>query len=70
MSPNVPLDTAARHIQSMDRDQCIRELLDFDAIPLDFTRDCLSGMSTERLRHLLMAALVTCRNRRGRAAQR
>jgi len=59
------MDTAAstidiaRRVQRLDRAQCIRRLASFDAIPLDFSREMLEGMSVERLRHLLMAAMIT-----------
>ena len=68
MSPNTSLEVAARQIQAFDRQQCITELLGFDAIPLDFTADCLRNMSTEKLRHLLMAAMVTYQRYHARAA--
>jgi hypothetical protein len=61
MSPNAPLERIALEIQTLDRQQCIRELLSFDQIPLDFTAEALQAMSTESLRHLLMAAMVTVR---------
>jgi len=59
MSPDAPLEIVARQIQMLDRDQCIEQLLTFSAIPLDFTPDALAAMSTESLRHTLMAAIIT-----------
>jgi len=68
MSPNAPLERIALEVQTLDRDQCIAELLGFDQIPLDFTPDALGAMSTEALRHVLMAAMVTVRKHRRSAA--
>lgn len=58
----------ARCVQRLDRDQCIRRLESFEAIPLDFSREMLEGMSVERLRHLLLAAMITAA-RHGRPGQ-
>lgn len=44
----------------MSKRQIIRRLLRFDGpIKLDFTPDYLENLSTDRLRHILLAALVT-----------
>lgn len=59
MSPESALNTLIRNICGMDRNQCIERLLHFEQIPLDFDRPTLEGMTTERLRHLLMAAVYT-----------
>ena len=67
MTPPPPTD-ALRRVHAMDRRQCIEALTHFRDIPLDFDDAYLSGMSTERLRHLLAAALITVHRRRARAA--
>jgi len=54
----------AERVQRLDRTECIRRLESFEAIPLDFPHDMLEGMSVERLRHLLMAALITANRHR------
>lgn len=53
----------AQRVQQLGRDECIRRLQAFEAFPLDFPSDMLEGMSVERLRHLLMAALITAHKR-------
>lgn len=62
-----PIDEVVRQINGMSRQRCIFELLHFDHIPLDFRRGDLDTMSVERLRHTLVAAVVTVRKRSGRA---
>ncbi|MDH4203033.1 MAG: hypothetical protein OEV87_09070 [Phycisphaerae bacterium] len=43
----------------MSKREVIRRLLHFDGpIKLDFTREYLEKLSTERLRHILLAAVV------------
>ena len=48
----------------MSRTQCIDALTHFDGIPLDFTEPFLQRMSVERLRHILLAAMITVDRRR------
>ena len=59
-----PIETSVRRIHEMDRNGCIHELMSFRAIPLDFSREYLDGMSDERLRHVLLAAVLTVHTRR------
>lgn len=47
----------------MDRSQCIHALTHFQGMPLDFDEAFLQGMSLERLRHILMAAILTVSRR-------
>ncbi len=61
MSPTQPIETIASQVYTLDREQCIRELQSFEAFPLDFTAQCLRQMSLEKLRHVLMAAMITAR---------
>lgn len=48
----------------MSRTQCIDALTHFEEIPLDFTEAFLHRMSLERLRHVLLAAMLTVDRRR------
>jgi hypothetical protein len=64
MSPNASMEELAREISSLDRHSCIDQLQHFDRIPLDFNRSFFDGMSTEKLRHVLMAAYITVKKRR------
>ena len=63
MSPNLPTEQLIQQIHALNRSQCIRELLGFKSFPLDFTPTYLKQMSVERLRHLLMAAMLTAHRR-------
>ncbi|QNN24234.1 hypothetical protein HED60_18810 [Planctomycetales bacterium ZRK34] len=53
-----------QQIHGMSRTQCIDALTHFDGIPLDFTEPFLQRMSVERLRHILLAAMITVDRRR------
>ena len=68
MSPEMPLDDLLQTIHSFDRNQCIDELTHFKSFPLDFDEGYLDKLSLEKLRHVLMAAYVTARNKAQRAA--
>ena len=64
MNPDMPINDLVRTIHSLDRDRCKVELLSFQASKLDFTEQYLDQMSTERLRHVLMAACLQARKGR------
>ena len=53
-----------RRIHSLSRGDCIQELTHFRDIPLDFEKHYLEQMSVERLRHVLLAAVLTVKFRR------
>jgi len=56
-------DRLARELALLDRDELKPRLLRFRSpTRLDFTPEYLDSLSTEQLRHLLMAAM-TCLNR-------
>jgi hypothetical protein len=63
MSLNQPIEATVQQIQQLDRAACIHELIHFSHIPLDFTPEFLDRMSVERLRHVLLAAVLTVSNR-------
>ena len=50
-------------IVHMDRGACIHELTHFAPIPLDFTEEFLAPLGVERLRHLLLAAVLASRQK-------
>ena len=53
-----PYETIARHVYDLDRSTLIYELTHFDGpFPLDFSTDYLASATTEKMRHLLAAAL-------------
>lgn len=59
MSPNKPIEQLAVEVNHFDRKRCIKELCHFDSFALDFTPEFFQKMSVEKLRHVLMAALIT-----------
>ena len=63
MTIDQPIETLLREIYSMDRQQCMRELTEFRAIPLDFDAEFLEAKTVEWLQHVLAAAVLTLRKR-------
>ena len=61
LSPNAPLSTIATQICRLSRSQCIQELQTFSYVQLDFTRKALERMTTDKLRHVLLAAYSTAK---------
>lgn len=60
MSADFPFEKICCKVTSMSKREVIRRLLHFDGpIKLDFTPDYLENLSTDRLRHILLAAIVT-----------
>ena len=53
-----PLEQLLQQVQSMDRDSCIARLKRFEHPRLDFSDAFLAALSTDRVRHLLMAACI------------
>ena len=64
MNADLPLDQLLCEIHGMEREACIEALMHFQHLHLDFTAGYLTEMSTDRLRHVLVAALITVRGRR------
>ena len=56
-----PLDRVLREVNGLSRRECIDRLTHFEHIPLDFDESFLRTMSVERMRHILMAAVITAR---------
>jgi hypothetical protein len=57
------LEKTANSIASMDRSELTRKIKRFNGrIRLDFSEDYLQKASTERLRHILLAAQINARN--------
>jgi hypothetical protein len=63
-----PITQIIKQVQKMSRRRCIQELVQFDAIPLDFDEAFLEGKSHEELSHMLVAAVVTATRKNNRAA--
>ena len=50
-------------IATLDRDELTRRIQHFHgSFKLDFTEDYLNAASVDRLRHILLAALITCKS--------
>ena len=67
MGGNRCFDDLIQSIATYDRRQCVEQLEAITRPPLDFTRDFLEMQSLDRLRHIVMAALI--QSRRGRGAR-
>lgn len=63
MQSAISIDQQLRIIHQMTSDECIETLLHFSEIPLDFDRAFLELMSVEKLRHVLVAAMLTVHRR-------
>ena len=59
MSAELSFEKMCSKVASMGKREVIRRLLNFDGIKMDFTEDYLKNLSTDRLRHILLAAVVT-----------
>ena len=55
------IEELIRRIHTLDRECCKAALLDMKQPTLDFTESYLNQMSTDRLRHVLMAACLQAR---------
>lgn len=63
MSAELSFEKMCSKIASMNKGEVIRWLLNFDGVKMDFTADYLENLSTDRLRHILLAAIVTVNRR-------
>jgi hypothetical protein len=62
MASGKDLEQTATSIAALDRSELQRRIRNFRGrFKLDFTEDYLNTMSVERLRHILLAALVNIR---------
>jgi hypothetical protein len=60
MSPANSLETMAVQIASMGKNEVIKKICGFHGrFKMDFTEDYLKGLNVDRLRHILMAAVMT-----------
>lgn len=53
------LEHILEEISGMDADQCVKELIEFSALPLDFSPEFLKEHDANWLRHVLAAAVIT-----------
>jgi hypothetical protein len=67
MAP-IRLDELARRVAGLDRESCKEHLRDLSPLRLDFTEEYLETLSVDRLRHVVMAAMMQAMKRDQRAA--
>jgi hypothetical protein len=62
MAPKRYFEQTATSITSLDRDELKRRIKNFRGrFKLDFTEDYLNNLSVDRLRHILLAALINAK---------
>lgn len=60
MATDVYFETACTTVATMNKTEVKNRILHFEGpIRLDFTEDYLNGLDLEKLRHILLAALIT-----------
>lgn len=60
MAPDISFEQYCAYITSLSKPEIKERLLHFDGpIKMDFTDDYLETLDVDRLRHILMAAVVT-----------
>lgn len=65
MSADYSFEKMCSAILVMSKPEVIWKLLNFDGqIKLDFSQSYLEGMNVERLRHILLAAVITSERKR------
>ena len=65
MSAEISFEKMCSKIASMNKSEVIRKLVNFNGpIKMDYTRDYLESLTTDRLRHILLAAVVTFNRKR------
>lgn len=69
MSPDISFEQACSYIMSLSKNELKDRLLHFEGpIKLDFTSEYLTGLTIDRLRHILLAAMITVEQKRVKAA--
>jgi len=61
MRIQAPYEELTIEIEALDKDACIRELHAVPHLKLDFTDEFLQAMTLDRVRHVLMAAVLQAR---------
>lgn len=60
MTPDISFEQYCAYVTSLNKDELIDRLLHFDGpIKLDFTEVYLSTLDIDKLRHILLAAVIT-----------
>lgn len=67
MSPDISFEQACSYIMTLDKAELKERLLHFEGpIKMDFTDEYLDGLGIDRLRHILLAAMVTVDRKKAR----
>lgn len=64
MQFDASIETLAVHIHALTREGCLDELARIERPRLDFTPEFLGAMTTDQLKHVLMAACLRARMHR------
>ena len=65
MAADVYFETVCVAIAGMSKTEVKRRILHFDGpVRLDFSEDYLNGLDLEKLRHILLAAMITAHRKR------
>lgn len=60
MSANTVFETMCAEVAAMNKSEIKRRILHFDgSVRLDFTEDYLNDLDLDKLRHILLAAMIT-----------
>ena len=68
MSPDISFEQACSYIMTLNKSELKERLLHFEGpLKLDFTDEYLQALPIDRLRHILLAAMVTVDLKRQKA---
>lgn len=69
MSPDISFEQACSYIMTLNKTELKERLLNYKGpIKLDFTDEYLDILGVDRLRHILLAAMVTSERKKARAS--
>lgn len=64
MAADLYIERMCSAVAGMSKSEVKRRILHFDGpVRLDFTEDYLNGLDLEKLRHILLAALITAHHK-------
>ena len=65
MAPDISFEQYCAYVTSLNKEELKDRLLHFEGpIRMDFTEDYLESQDVERLRHILLAAVVTAERKK------
>lgn len=67
MSPDISFEQICSYIMTLNKTELKERLLHFEGpVLLDFTPEYLQALPIDRLRHILLAAMVTAQKKRAK----